>query len=176
MFNDFSDESFYKNYQNNCIDFVYRPDLFNNIYIDYAHIFNSLKIKDDIVQRIQQFIQQNFNENTISIHIRSWIDCPSRANSFDINKFYNKIEEFNNGINTFFISCDNKSICYNIKQKFGNKIIIYESHDQFLSVVNDFIELMLLSKNNILIGTYISTFTELAYIINYNINKKLIII
>lgn len=86
-----------------------------------------------------------------------------------INRFYNKIDEYNNGINTFFVCSDNMEMLNNIKNKYGNIIILYESNN---NILKDFIELMLLSKNNILFGTELSTFTEMAYIINYNLNKK----
>ena len=175
MFQDFRDHIFFQNYKYNCIDCVYRNDLFNDIYEEYGKIFNELIIKQNILDIIDDFCKTYFNKNTISVHIRSWVDCADRQQFCDITKFYDKIEEFNDGINTFFISSDNVNICNNIKNKFGDKIIIYTpvTND---SLVNSFIDLMLLSKNNILFGSYISTFTELAYIINYNIDKKIYIV
>ena len=175
MFNDFNEHQFFKNYKNNCIDFIYNPILLNDIYIDYRNLFNELEIKKDILKEINYFYDNFFDENTISVHLRSWIDCEDRTKYFDINKFYNKISELNNGINKFFISSDNKKLCYDIKNVFGDKIIIYESENNS-KLINSFIELMLLSKTNTIIGTYISTFTELAYIINYNINKNIYIL
>jgi hypothetical protein len=43
MFNDFDEYQFFKNYKNNCIDLLYDPTLFNDIYVDYAEIFNELE-------------------------------------------------------------------------------------------------------------------------------------
>lgn len=174
MFPDFSDHLFFKNYNNNSIDFIYRPDLFNDIYEEYSKLFSELIIKKSILEKIHNFYNQ-FNKNTISVHLRSWVDSKKRQDNFDINKFYNKIDEFNNGENNFFIASDNINLCYQIKEKYGNKIIIYDT-DYENPLIKAFIELILLSKNNILIGTYISTFTEMAYLINYNINKKIIIL
>ena len=175
MFQDFKDHMFLKNYQNNSIDFLYNPELFNSIYEDYSNIFNNLIIKQNIIDKVNNFYNTYCNDNTISVHLRSWVDCNDRKKYFNINNFYNKIDEFNNGINTFYVTSDNINICYDIKKKYGNNIIIYESNND-LSVINAFINLLLLSKNKILIGTYLSTFTELAYIINYNINKKIYIV
>ena len=176
MFQDFNEHIFFKNYKNNCIDFIYKPELFHEIYQDYASIFNKLIIKEDILNKIEIFTKLFFNKHTISVHLRSWVDCNGRTKYFDINKFYNKIEEYNNGINTFFVSSDNKNICYDIKKKFGNNIIIYNPPSNEQSLITALVELVLLSKNNILFGSFISTFTELSYIINYNINKKIYII
>ena len=155
--------------------FLYRKDLFNDIYLEYANLFNRLNIKNEILNKINNFYVKNFNENTISVHLRCWIDCDSRKCNFNINNFYHKINELNNIENTFFVCSDNKNICYEIKKKFGDKIIIYEDFD-VSDYILSFIELFLLSKNNILIGSYISTFTELAYIINYNPKKQIFIL
>ena len=173
MFPDFCDHLFFPNYKNNSIDFIYRPDLFNDIYEEYSNLFKELKIKEYILQEINDFCKQ-FNENTISVHLRSWVDCKGRARNFDINKFYNEIDKFDD-THRFFISSDDTNLSYQMKKKYGNKIITYDK-DWEHPIIKDFIDLMLLSKNNILIGTYISTFTEMAYIINYNMNKKIIIL
>lgn len=169
---DDTDCLYFQSFNNNFIDFIYRPDLFNDIYQEYANIFNSLKIKEVITNKINDFYKKNFNNNTISVHIRSWTDAKDREKLFDLNKFYNKIEEFNYGTTKFFIASDNINLCYDIKKKYGDKIIIYEEESPY----KDFIELILLSKNNILIGTYISTFTQMAYLINYNSIKKIYIL
>ena len=173
MFPDFNDNIFFEKYNNNSIDLLYKPDLFKDIYLDYSNLFNELIIKENILIKINNFYKQ-FNENTISVHLRSWVDCKERQQLFDINKFYNKMDELNNGINNFFIASDDANLCYIIKEKYGNKIIVYES-DYETPQIKSFIELILLSKNNILIGSYITTFTEMAYIINFNTNKKIII-
>ena len=162
----------FSSFNNNFIDFIYRPDLFNDIYQEYANIFNSLKIKEVIINKINDFYKKHFDNNTISVHIRSWTDAKDRNKLFDLKKFYDKIEEFNYGTTKFFIASDNINLCYDIKKKYGDKIIIYEEDTPY----RDFIELILLSKNNILIGTYISTFTQMAYLINYTTIKKIFIL
>ena len=79
----------------------------------------------------------------------------------------------------FFVCSDNKKYCYELKQYQKNKglnnVIIYEN-SLFTRMEIALIELLLLSKNNIMIGSFISTFTEMAFIANYNINKKIIIV
>lgn len=169
---DDTDCFYFSSFNYNFIDFIYRPDLFNDIYQEYANIFNSLKIKEVIKNKINDFYEKNFDNNTISVHIRSWTDAKDREKLFDINKFYDKIEEFNYGTTKFFIASDNINLCYDIKKKYGDKIIIYEED----TLYRNFIELILLSKNNILIGTYISTFTQMAYLINYTSIKKIYIL
>ena len=176
MFPDFKDNVFFQNYKNNCIDFVYRPDLFHDIYTDYSNIFNEFIIKKEILDTIETFYKKHCNEHTISIHVRSWNDDQSRKEKLDITKFYNKINEFNTGEHTFFVSSDDINICYDIQNKFGSKIIIYEPVENESPLLRAFIELYILSKHSILIGTYLSTFTEMAYIINYSSAKRIYIV
>lgn len=179
MFKDFQDKLFFKNYKNNSIDLLYNSELFSEIYTEYSNIFNNLLINKKILEEVSSFYHKHFNKNTISVHIRSWIDFPPRRNMHNIEKFYKEIDKLSDGINNFFISSDNKDICYQVKKHQEdnnlNNIIIYEEN-KFTNYEIALIELLLLSKNNILIGSYISTFTEMAFIINYNIYKKVIIL
>jgi len=174
MFPDSSDLTIFPNFKNNWIDLLYRPDLFNDIYQDYSNLFAELKIKEEVLYKINNF-SKNFNENTISVHLRSWVDHNGRAQKFNINDFYNKIDEFNDDVNNFFISSDNVDLCSKMKEKYGNKIITYDD-DSDNPLVKSLIEVVLLSKNKILIGTYLSTFTEMAYVINYRFDKQVIIL
>lgn len=183
MFKDFQDNLFFKNYENNSIDFLYNKDLFGEIYQEYSDLFNIFLnenlINKKIIDEVNNFSNENFNEKTISIHIRSWVDYKPRAKKFNLNNFYEYIYKFNEKDITFFITGDNKKIVNEIinyqKSKNLNNIIIYENKN-FNKDEITLIELLLLSKNNILIGSYLSTFTEMAFIINYHKDKEVIII
>ena len=174
---------FYKNYKNNSIDFLYNNELFSEIYTEYSYIFNNLLSKSlinkKILEEVNCFYNKFFNKNTISVHIRSWINFGPRKRNFNIEKFYKEINKLSDGKNNFFVSSDSKDICYKIikhqQNNNLNNIIIYEKN-KFTNIETALIELLLLSKNNILIGSYISTFTEMAFIINYNKHKKIIIL
>lgn len=177
MFKDFVDKKIYKNYKNNCIDLLYNHELFSKIYQNYSELFNSLDINDKVLVEVNNFYDKFFNKNTISLHIRTWVDRAEHERCFDIKNFYREIDILDVGENNFFVSSDDKKICYEIKkyqeEKGRNNVIIYENNNMSSSKTA-LIELILLSKNNILIGTEISTFTEMAFIINYNTNKKII--
>lgn len=177
LFPDFEEHLLFSNYQNNCIDTVYRPDLFHEIYMDYGNIFGDLIIKPKIQEKIEEFAKTNFKENMVSVHIRSWSDYGPRAEHFRIEPFYDKIAEYKEKGYTFFISSDDIKISQKIQQTFGeDTIILYSPEENELPLISAFIEVMLLSKNDILIGTKISTFTEMAYIINYHRFKQMIIL
>ena len=182
MFKDFQDHLFFKNYNYNSIDFLYNSDLFYEIYIEYSKLFNILLddlSNKNILKEVNSFYDKYFDSNTISIHIRSWIDAPNRKKKVDINNFYKEMDKLSNKNTKFFVCSDDKKYCYELKQYQRNKglnnVIIYEN-SLFTRMEIALIELLLLSKNNIMIGTFISTFTEMAFIANYNINKKIIIV
>ena len=178
-FPDFKEYRFFSNYQNNAIDTVYRADLFHEIYQEYSDIFNSIPLKPSILKKITDFSETYFNKNTISVHLRSWVDYQPRAVDFRIEDFYKKIEELDDGRNTFFVSSDDPTICAAIQSRFGcEKIILYNDKLEVeeTPLEKSFIELMLLSKNQMIIGTELSTFTEMAYIIDYHREKEIILL
>jgi hypothetical protein len=180
-FPDFKEYRFFSNYQNNAIDTVYRADLFHEIYQEYSDIFKSIPLKPSILKKITDFSETYFNKNTISVHLRSWIDYQPRAVDFRFEDFCKKIEELDDGRNTFFVSSDEPTLSLEIQSRFGcEKIILYHSSsasdNDETPLEKSFIELMLLSKNQMIIGTELSTFTEMAYIIDYHREKEIILL
>lgn len=180
-FNDYQDSIIYKNYKYNSIDFIYDKNLFKNIYYDYSRIFKNLKIKPHIYDEYINFVEQYFiDNNIISLHLRTWINAPDRRMYFNIMKVYEIMEKYERNIPgcIFFISCDDNNIKNEIiKYQYNkNKKILYYKSNNLSDFEVAFIELLLLSHNNILIGSYISTFTELAYIINFSMKKEIIIL
>tara|TARA_Y100000992_G_scaffold300397_1_gene268983 strand:- start:2633 stop:3775 length:1143 start_codon:yes stop_codon:yes gene_type:complete len=182
--NDFQDDCFFRKFNNNCIDLMYNSDLFGNIYQEYSDIFNSLKIKEHISNEVNNF-SKKLDKNTISVHMRTWPrEHHSRKDLFKIDNFLNKIDELDNENVKFFVSSDsleteNKVIDHQ-KRKNKNNVITYnknkDSNVNFRDYEIGMINLLLLSKSNILIGSYTSTFTEMSYLINYNKDKKVFIL
>jgi len=114
-----------------------------------------------------------FSDKTISVHIRSW----NRPNEKGRNKLHN-IVKFENTMKkydksyTFFIATDsqnvknyflNKSCLKNRILTFPRKTTLDNSRNFPEGVQEDLIELYLLSKNKIIIGSHFSTFTEVAW-------------
>ena len=162
------------------IDFNYNriPKECKNRWINY---FKKLEVNDDLQEKIDNFSQKNFDENTVSVHIRSWTQrCESDRflklfkqnglKDFE-NAMLKKLEE-NNKTN-FFLSTDRNTIKEHFMTKIPelqNKIKIYprcSSHGTSRSmekgIQEDLIDLYLLSKNKSIIGSHNSTFTEVAW-------------
>jgi hypothetical protein len=178
VINNFSKKSFNKMGKYNKIIDIVNSKNYNDISI-FKEIVSNFKIKDDIINKVNDFKIKNFNENTISIGIRSWdrnisihsyknISKKSREKesrrheSFDLNIYIKFMED--NPNNNFFIACDNVKYINILKDKFPNKIICYDKNNNF---IDDFIELLLLSHNKKFMYTKNSSF----YIISVLFSK-----
>jgi hypothetical protein len=160
------------------IDMEYNriPDSLKNQYINY---FNSLKLKKEIREKIKSFSSKYFNAKTISVHIRSWpvksweLDI-KRSKKVKLEKFINEMKKYENY--NFFLATDSDEVKKIMKEHFKNKIFTYNRKNNLCDkngnqinrntiegIQDDLVELYLLSKNNIIIGSHSSSFTEVAW-------------
>lgn len=143
-----------------CIDFEYEriPENVRNAYIP---IFKKLKsCVNPKVNAVVKDFSKKFDENTVSVHIRTWCDSPIRNQMYhDIDKYIELMNEYSN--NTFFVCSDSMETIEHLKTIFGEERIITYPHVE--ENIDCFIELLLLSKNNFLIGSPISTFSEISW-------------
>jgi len=156
---------------NRNIDFMYNK-IPEKIKKDYINCFKVLKPINNLQKKIDNF-SKKFNDKTVSVHIRTWNRNgeESRKNYlFNIQKFENEMFKYKN--NNFFIATDSQEVKEYFKNisKLKNKITFYPrqtnlntSRDFMDGVQEDLIELYLLSKNKIIIGSHFSTFTETAW-------------
>ena len=117
----------------------------------------------------------NFDEKTISVHIRSWSRKNEEGRHY--KRFQNGIRRFETEMlkyktHNFFLATDSQKV----KDYFQNKSILKEkiicyprktnldtSRKYPEGIQEDLIELYLLSKNKIIIGSHNSTYTEVAW-------------
>jgi len=140
---------------------------------EYVNMFSIIKsqIRDDILIEVDSF-SNNFTDKTISVHVRSGtgftIQCagPPEAYLFKLDETIKVMESYSDDY-TFFVSTDesveqgSNDILSTLQEKFGDRILYHERDSS--SVRGALIDLLLLSKNKIIIGTYLSTFTEVAW-------------
>ena len=176
----FSREIFNKMGKYNKIIDIVNSKNYNDISI-FKKIVSKFKIKEEIIKKVDDFKIQYFDEDTISIGIRSWdrnisthsyknISQKSREKeshrheSFDLNIYIKFMEDNSN--NKFFIACDNVKYIDILKDKFPNKIICYDKNNNH---IDDFIELLLLSHNKKFMYTKLSSFYIIAVLFSkYN--------
>jgi len=73
-------------------------------------------------------------------------------------------DEMDDNVN-FFVAIDNKKYLPILHERFPGKIITFQNSSQEILSQNeiDFIDMLLLSKNKVMIGSYLSTFTMMAW-------------
>jgi hypothetical protein len=139
------------------------------IRLDYLKQLKKLKIKNNILQEVKNF-SKKFNNNTVSVQIRSWNDDPIKQKLFNIEDFYKLMDSMVD--NNFFVTADTSEIIKKMKERYGDKIITRENYQETMGhrergqkqgVIDAMVDLLLLSKNKTLIGTYVSTFSEMSW-------------
>jgi len=133
---------------------------------------NKLKIKKEITNEADYFFNKKLHTNAIviGVHVRR---TDFRYNSYK-NKnsdelYFKRMDEMieNNPEIYFFIATDSKKTENEFIKRYGGRIIIYPKKEFDKESANGvkeaFIELLILSKCNHILGSYLSTFSELAY-------------
>ena len=152
------------------IDLLYErtPEYFVKKYLD---IIYKLKINSEIIEYVSEFT--GAWDDMVGVHIRSWY-CPKKV--FHSNEiFENQIDKLPEDKKFFFCS-DNSDVQKHFMDKYGDRVVTYERqmfndprmaesghHDDIQLTTDAFIELLILSKCATIIGTYASSFDELAW-------------
>lgn len=165
---------------NRDIDFMYNqiPEDIKREYISY---FNLITLSSELQNRVETF-SNNFNKDTVSVHVRSWnrhAELGRRSSLFQIDKFEKEMKNrINSNQNTsFYLASDSSQVINHFtdlnnrpESPFYQRIITYprtttldNSRDFPEGIQEDLIELYLLSKNNTIIGSHFSTYTEVAW-------------
>lgn len=151
---------FHPHVGNKCIDFEYER-IPQNVRKEYIEIFE--KLKDAVNPKVKLIVEnfsKKFKKNTVSVHIRTWCDSSERNMMYhDINRYIELMNEYPDS--DFFVCSDSLETINYLKDIFGdNRIITYSPVEENMDC---FVELLLLSKNDFLIGSPISTFSEVAW-------------
>jgi len=137
----------------------------------YLKVISKLEINSQITDYVNDFTESW--DNMVGVHIRSWYCERRKLHSNQI--FEEEIDKIPSNQKFFFCS-DNSDIQKYFIDKYGDRIITYERqmfndcrlaesghHDDIQITTDAFIELLLLSKCDKIIGTYASSFDEVAW-------------
>lgn len=153
------------------IDFQY-TNIKTHVREMWLSYFDLIKWNPDI----QQLAQDHYNnlglQNGIGVHIRSWHDNLYRHRLLhNINLFTDSVSD--TGTKLVYLSCD----CFEVEQEFKNAVspdvtVVTQGFDQerHISLDNSIetmvfalVDLFLLAKCSTIIGTYQSSFSDLAW-------------
>jgi len=153
------------------IDFEYER-IPQSILDDYVAQVQKLKPVEYIQTEVETFSKNNFDENTVSVQMRSWADDPRRAPMFDINKYFEHLDNYEGN---FFVSADHQSCIDKLKERYPNRIIEYPkrgagdyspgtSYMSTKEASQDAItEMYLLGRNPVIVGSYLSSYVEVGW-------------
>jgi len=152
-------------------DFLYKKHLF----------YKSLRFTNQILDSVDDTISKIDIDNSIGIHYRDVANVYDK-NDIDVNK---NLDFTNNSPLEKYIDIIEKTDCNNIivisnskifydfiKNKFHNKKIIsthpkYYDRDSKEGMICSVVDLLVLSKTNIILGSYYSSFSDEATFFNY---------
>ena len=109
------------------IDFEYER-IPKKIKTEYIKLFKRLILADGIRNKVDSFAKNNFNKDTVSVHIRAWCDplgvrgIKKRIVKFNLNDFISAMKREDDNKN-FFITSDSDDVVDKIKKEFGKRIV-----------------------------------------------------
>lgn len=133
----------------------------------YLELAAKLRPNDYIRREVSEFAR-DFNNKTISVSIRSWVEAKERADGlFDLAHVYARLDD-RDGYD-FFVSCDSEDILKALVNRYGKRILSYPKRTgtndrrSRAGMQDILIDMLLLAQNPILIASYLSTYPELAW-------------
>ena len=131
-----------------------------------------LKPSKEIMERVEKFDEEEKVNEMIGIHLRrtDFNKSPDgRGNISTDDLFVERIEEIikKNPKQKFFVCTDSPETEKDLKEKFGESIVVFPKTNWIMSSKeaskDSLTDLLLLSKTKKILGTYLSTFTEIAW-------------
>ena len=157
---------------------------YRSIYISTAskfynnpHPFSDFVPKPEITNIVNDIVKR-FDSNTIGVHIRRTDNLHSRSIS-GIEKFIEKMEGeiHQNSQTDFFLATDDPKVEKFFVERYSEKVIVYPKRDLKRSnpaaIEDALVDLLCLSKTTKILGSYWSSFTDIASQMN---NVKLVIV
>lgn len=138
---------------------------------ELARTFSMIEACDRVQEIVNRFTD-GWGDEVIAVHVRSWPENSLRKqNLFDINAFFREIDRRRDNLR-IFVAMDDPAILDAFVDRYGSRVLSHpcgrpagftHSYNNEESLVMAFTEMLCLSKGIILIGTYLSTFTECAW-------------
>lgn len=143
---------------------------------DYLNAISKIKFNEKVLKRVEEFCAENISKDTLGVQIRSWPECKrgyfngkfnSWPEKFCIKKFENEMNKHNG---KYFITSDQPKWIYYLKQKFDERIIVFDFDAENNSYIGKrnamttwLCDLLILAQCNNMVLSVDSTFGEVAW-------------
>lgn len=148
------------------IDFEYQriPPLLRRNYLDQLE---TLTPKSHLMEIVRTFAAERFGPDTVSMHLRTWLTdhwdrAPKRNARYYDEAAYRRVIE-RHPDRTIFLSADNASHASRLVADYGDRLITWDTDASLSAVESAYINLRLLGSNGHIVGSRLSTFTEMAW-------------
>ncbi len=150
-------------------------------YIDFEYERIPVEIKEKIMRTVKilqptaeiskevELFSNKFDKKTVSVHVRNWVGGGGKArrerhSRFRIEEYFKVLDKMSD--KHFFVASDSVKMIEQLVQRYGKERISFRSHPLNFSregSTSALIDVLLLSKNKIIVGSHHSTFTEMAW-------------
>ncbi|MDD3159856.1 MAG: alpha-1,2-fucosyltransferase [Candidatus ainarchaeum sp.] len=143
---------------------------------------NKLKIKKSIIGKVNNFIKKKKLNNFVGVHIRrgDFVNNQGLDSVSQVSDFVEELEKEKYAGLKIFLATDSKEVEIEFVKIFGKRLILFDKNpvnrESKESIVESLIELIILSKSKIILGTFESTFSEFSWWLSKGKSKIKIII
>ncbi len=135
---------------------------------------NSLVPKKEIIEKVEEFFKRHNVKERVGVHIRrgDFNTLNDGRGKISTDKdFFKRIDELikeDKNIK-FFLTTDDENIEKEYLKKYGERMLVCSrvnhkrDRDSVLATKESLIDLLILSKTKHILGTYLSSFTEMAW-------------
>ena len=154
------------------IDFEYSriPEYFRQI---YRPLFAAVQARPEIREKVDAFATEHFDDTVIGVQVRTWRDDPRRHRKHH-RPAVSRLKALLEGVDQsqrFFVVSDDDAVAPWLETVVGEaRVLAYpretarlQSWQSTTGMVEDLIDMLLLSRSNALFASYLSTFSETAW-------------
>lgn len=154
------------------IDYEYEriPEYFRKLFVP---LFQKILVRPEIMRAVNGWADANIDETVVGVQVRTWRDSHHRFIKYhnaSKKRLFRLITD-SEPSDRFLILSDSDDIIPALKQKYGERRILHfpRQIDRCVSwqtpdgIIEDFMDMMLLSRTSRMILSYLSTFGEAAW-------------
>lgn len=156
----------------------YTEKIPNSIKNKYCECLNELILSDEMENEINTFYKNNFDNNTISLIVRTWPEDVNRRKWYVLDEFTSYINKFHKNSKIFIsVDVEHEPFIQLLKQKCNNEIFYNDmSEKTYIDIYKKaLINMYLASRTKYIIGSKHSNYPEFCWWLS-NCKSKLTIL
>jgi hypothetical protein len=132
--------------------------------IKYRDFFRSIKPKEKFIKKAN-----DYPNDMVAVLARTWPECNHRGGNARAKYLFDVyLEEMSQLDGPFFLSSDSEEFVKKAKDEFGKRIITQNRRSPYgkrhkSGVIESFIDMLIASRQSLIIGDAMSTFNEVAW-------------